>query len=116
MKIDLVSIKSRLQKEKSRLTDEISKLAVSKSPETERSGSWFGQRDEQANQTIELRQRLSSEEHLNALLAQVNHALQKLKTGSYGFCDNCGKSINLARLDALPYANLCLNCKAQSEE
>jgi DnaK suppressor protein len=47
------------------------------------------------------------------LLAQVNAALQRIEQGTYGICDNCGQPINEKRLEALPWAALCLNCEAE---
>jgi len=43
-------------------------------------------------------------------LAQVNLALQCLKTGHYGTCSECGKEIGSARLKAIPYTTKCINC------
>lgn len=49
-----------------------------------------------------------------ALLAveEIEHALKKLDHGSYGICENCGAAISVARLEALPYARLCIACKS----
>jgi RNA polymerase-binding protein DksA len=113
MAIDFDLFRSRLEQERKRLTEELEKLQGSDNSIVEREGSWFGERDEQANEATVLRQRLSSEEHLVDLLAKVNHALHKFDEGTYGLCDNCGQSIDPARLEALPQANLCLRCKAQ---
>jgi DnaK suppressor protein len=46
-------------------------------------------------------------------MAEVEHALHKFDQGTYGLCDICGQPIDPARLEALPQANLCLNCKAR---
>jgi DnaK suppressor protein len=35
-----------------------------------------------------------------------------MDNGTYGVCENCGKLIVKARLDALPYARLCIDCKS----
>lgn len=43
-------------------------------------------------------------------LQQVRAALKRLETGEYGVCANCGEDISPARLDALPYATLCIRC------
>lgn len=47
------------------------------------------------------------------LLAQVNAALQRIEQGTYGICDNCSQPINEKRLEALPWASLCLKCEAE---
>ncbi|MGD0439991.1 MAG: TraR/DksA C4-type zinc finger protein [Acidimicrobiales bacterium] len=43
---------------------------------------------------------------------EIDHALAKLDNGTYGICENCGKTIVKARLEALPYARLCIDCKS----
>ena len=43
---------------------------------------------------------------------EIDHALQKLSTGTYGVCEGCGQAIPKARLKALPYARLCVACKS----
>lgn len=42
------------------------------------------------------------------MLAQIDRALAKIDEGSYGICDRCGEKITQERLDAAPYATLCL--------
>ena len=44
------------------------------------------------------------------LLQQVNDALARMEDGTYGLCQMCGKPIPQARLEAIPEAELCLNC------
>jgi DnaK suppressor protein len=48
-------------------------------------------------------------------LEQIEEALGKMKLGTYGKCDPCGKPIPLARLEALPYASECIECRRRSE-
>ena len=49
-------------------------------------------------------------------LAQIQYALEKMDEGNYGKCEACNSNIPLARLEALPYATLCINCKRKVEE
>jgi len=44
-------------------------------------------------------------------LMRIQHALDRIKKGSYGRCEGCNAKIPAARLDALPYATLCVNCQ-----
>lgn len=44
------------------------------------------------------------------LLGEIDTALQRIEDGTYGICTNCGKSISPERLDALPWATLCIDC------
>jgi DnaK suppressor protein len=49
-------------------------------------------------------------------LAQIDEAIRRLETGVYGLCANCGRDIAEARLKALPFATLCLECQENEEE
>ena len=49
-------------------------------------------------------------------LAHIQYALDKMDEGSYGKCEACNCSIPLARLGALPYATLCIECKRKLEK
>ncbi len=48
-------------------------------------------------------------------LAQIEKALRRMREGQYGVCEHCGCNIPLARLQALPYATLCINCQREAE-
>jgi len=49
------------------------------------------------------------------LLKQVNDALKRFDNGTYGLCVECNKPIDTARLKALPYAELCMDCQRKRE-
>jgi len=103
----------QLTVEHKRLSDELAQLQTNKSTaEERREGSPFGKREEEATETLELEKRLALENRIRQEIASVEHALDKIKKGTYGLCDNCGKKIAPERLEALPQASLCLNCKA----
>jgi DnaK suppressor protein len=48
-------------------------------------------------------------------LMEIENALARIKDGTYGKCEICGKAIAPARLNALPYATCCINCARQEE-
>jgi RNA polymerase-binding protein DksA len=48
-------------------------------------------------------------------LTKINNALMRLDTGEYTICSSCGNTINTARLEAIPYTSLCIQC-AEAEE
>ena len=48
-----------------------------------------------------------NEEHL---LASMDGALKRIEDGTYGVCTNCGRPIGEARLEALPWAELSIDC------
>jgi DnaK suppressor protein len=53
--------------------------------------------------------------HLHGLLEQVQAARARVVAGTYGTCTQCAQPIPLPRLQALPYAALCVNCQSGSE-
>jgi len=106
--------RSRLESERGRLIEELKQLEANASPKDERrEGSPFGKREEEATETLELEKRLLLEKRIREQLTDVEHALHKFEEGTYGLCDNCGQPIDPARLEALPLASSCMNCKAQ---
>ena len=48
-------------------------------------------------------------------LARIEIALERMRAGQYGMCESCGTSIPTARLNALPYATLCIKCQREAE-
>jgi RNA polymerase-binding protein DksA len=48
-------------------------------------------------------------------LNMVNEALRRLYQGDYGTCEACGEPIARERMDAMPYATLCIECKEKEE-
>jgi RNA polymerase-binding transcription factor DksA len=105
---------SYLMKEKDRLTRELEQLDEEARPSEERrQGSPFGKREEEATEVFEMEKRLAVEHQITDTLASIDHALEKYEAGTYGICDDCGQPIEQGRLEALPYANLCLTCKSK---
>ncbi len=49
-------------------------------------------------------------------LASIENALERMREGKYGVCEGCDTSIPLARLQALPYATLCIQCQREAEK
>jgi RNA polymerase-binding protein DksA len=49
------------------------------------------------------------------ILAETEEALSRIENGTYGFCVDCGVRIKEKRLEAKPYARLCIECKKREE-
>ena len=66
----------------------------------------------------------SAQDEISSQLAEVESreithietALERMRNGDYGQCDGCGHGIPLARLQALPYATMCINCQREAEK
>ena len=65
---------------------------------------------EGGSMAFEYEKELSVDQNTADLLDKVEHALGRLESGEYGSCEVCGKPIPVARLEALPYVTLCVDC------
>ena len=111
---DFTNLYERLEKEKKQMLGKLDQLIAYGQPQAERrEGSPFGKREEEADGALQLEKRMALEKRLRTSLTEIERALQKYEAGTYGLCDSCGEVIEQARLEALPQANLCLNCKAR---
>ena len=73
----------------------------------------YGKRiGDHTNEAVETRRNAAAADTLRQQLAEAEHALAKLDEGSYGRCDTCGNPIGAERLEALPWAAECLDCRA----
>lgn len=49
------------------------------------------------------------------LISKIQEALERLETGAYGSCEECGEEIGIARLKARPMTTMCIQCKSDQE-
>ena len=103
----------RLKADYQRLAEQLQALKDTRPQEDRREGSPFGKREEEATETADLENRLALEKRVLDQMAEVDCALGKLAKGTFGSCENCGQIIDPARLEVLPYAKLCVACKAK---
>lgn len=114
MPITFDELQQRLKVERDRLLRQLEQLRASAPAVGEmKEGSPYGKKEEGASEAFELEKRLAVEKRLVATLSDIDHALRKFEKGTYGTCDMCGRAVEIERLEVLPQANLCLNCKAQ---
>lgn len=74
------------------------------------------------NHPAEIATELFDAEHNAALkeseeftVREIDDALNRIKDGTYGICENCGRQIDSERLEALPYARSCIDCETVRE-
>ena len=111
---DFNELYQSLKKEQARVQHDLKqRRGEMKSAGEGREGSPFGKREEEATEAFELEKSLVLVRQMEDTLAEVERAISKYEAGTYGVCDLCGNAIMLARLEALPQASLCLECKAR---
>lgn len=52
---------------------------------------------------------------LQMRLASIERAISRLEKGTFGMCQTCGEEIDKGRLEALPYAEQCIDCQRKLE-
>ena len=57
----------------------------------------------------------SLEENAGHVLAAIDAALKRIDEGTFGVCARCGRPIAEERLEAMPYATKCIDCKRLEE-
>jgi DnaK suppressor protein len=76
----------------------------------------FGKRvGDFTSEVIERTTREGSARNLRRMIAETETALQRVDEGNYGICNACGRPIPPERLEALPSATMCIECKKKEE-
>ena len=70
---------------------------------------------ETATATLDREIDYTLEENSGHVLTAIDEALGRIESGTFGTCGRCGKPIAEERLDAIPYANRCIDCKRLEE-
>lgn len=116
----LKDLGEKLKKEKESIEKDLSKFAKKdknlKGDWDTRFPHWDGDSgssslERAADQVEEYSNLLSLEYRLETRLKEIILALEKIKKGTYGKCENCNKEIKEERLKVYPAARLCLNCE-----
>jgi DnaK suppressor protein len=109
--MDLEQRKAELEARKRRIAEEVAELT--RPPEAGVNLS-FGKRvGDGTTEAVERIASTATARSLTASLAETDRALAKIDEGTYGICDECGRSIAPERLEARPAASLCIECSAK---
>lgn len=58
---------------------------------------------------------IANQQQARQLLKRIELAIQRIEAGEYGACTHCGEPITFARMQAQPFASLCIGCQSVSE-
>ena len=109
-------VRRTLEERLARLRDDIGKLAAGNKGQAGAAAPQYGKRSgDHIAEAMEHRRDIIAGQNLQREVAAIEEALAKLEAGTYGHCDRCGGPIGAERLEALPWAILCIDCKRQSE-
>jgi len=116
--VDVDRMRQELEAERERLLSAIESLNHTESLTEETGDLATGPGDHLADNATETYMReldQGIEENAERLLAEIDAALGRIDDGTYGTCAVCGRPIEPGRLEAVPYASLCIEDKRAQE-
>ena len=112
---DLARFKARLQDQARSLSAQDSELRARLAAEESVTANTFVAGIEGAMAAEADDETIAFLHHEQTELAATNQALERIESGDYGYCEECGDAIGVARLEVLPEAHLCVNCQDMME-
>ena len=118
--VDTERFRGILQEERQRVLDAINYLHEetpgSLEDETEEIvGNSDNHLGDTATATLDREIDYSLEENSEHVLRAIDGALQRIEDGTFGICETCGQPISEERLEAIPYATQCIDCRRKGE-
>lgn len=113
------ALRTRLEDERARLRVDLDGLAaeivdLGQSQAIEAGGAGNHLADD-ATDVMEQEKDLALRQNLEDRLRDIEQALDRMERGTYGICENCGRPIAPERLEVLPSARLCIECRARED-
>ncbi len=102
--VDPEGARVTLERERTRLLAELGEPVEAPGQMT------YGSQAAAASHVFEQQRDLALRDRSRAELQRIESALRKLDEGSYGTCESCGNPIAPERLEAIPWAALCIDC------
>jgi len=105
---ELDQLRQTLTKRRAELEGELGRLTE---PPSEGANVAFGKRvGEGTTEAVERLSTTATARSIAGSIDDIDRALVKIESGTYGLCSNCGRAIGEARLEALPASSLCIDC------
>ena len=114
-KSQLRVIREELLAERAQLVHQVEELDAEADVNNWREGGFDDDPADAGSASFERETAQSLSNHAKSMLTQIDDAVRRIDSGSYGTCESCGKPIESARLEALPHATLCMDCKRRLE-
>lgn len=114
-KTQVRAIREGLVEERAGLLAQVADLDAEADVKNWRDGGFDDDPADSGSASFERETAQSLSNHARKLLEQIDDALRRMDAGTYGVCERCGQRIEVERLEALPYARLCLECKRRDE-
>jgi RNA polymerase-binding protein DksA len=117
--VDTEQLRRRMLEERQRVVDAIDNIHAenpgSIGEETEETTFQDNHLGDIATATFDREMASTLEDNSTHVLTEIDAALKRIDEGTFGVCTRCGKPISAERLEALPWATLCIDDKRKQE-
>jgi len=117
--IDIEQLRERMLEERQRVVDAIDNIHAenpgSIGEETEETTFQDNHLGDIATATFDREMASTLEDNSTHVLTEIDAALKRIDEGTFGVCTRCGKPISAERLEALPWATLCIDDQRKQE-
>ncbi|MGB9609005.1 MAG: TraR/DksA family transcriptional regulator [Minisyncoccia bacterium] len=103
---ELEKLKLKLEKERKKLIQELKELE-----QPEEFGGDVGDLDEEADELEEFSVKISESQSVRERINEIDRLINKIDSGTYGFCDKCKKEISKEELKKDPELIFCSACQ-----
>lgn len=114
-KKQLDGLRQELEEARASLLEQVVELDAEADVNNWREGGFDDDPADAGSASFERETAQSLSNHARRQLAQIDEALRRMDAGTYGTCERCGNPIETERLEALPQATLCMDCKRRDE-
>ena len=109
--MDVETAEKSLRAEREKLAHQLEELGANERGELTGSVEFGDGFADAAAATAERTEVLGIVDHTRGMLQDVDAALEKIASGTYGSCESCGKDIGAARMEFRPTSRYCVDCK-----
>ena len=108
-------LREKLVRLRERITGQINFLAADNLSRTQKDAEVDFRSEEQGTDNFDRDFALNRVSLEQDIVFEIDEALNRIKIGTYGACESCGRPIEKARMMALPYSRTCIKCQSKLE-
>ena len=108
-------LRALLEEERDELVSQVEDLDAEADISRWRDGGFDDDPADTGSANVERERAQSLSNHARRILLEIEDAFSRMEDGSYGVCQRCGERIDYERLEAIPYATYCMDCKRLEE-
>jgi DnaK suppressor protein len=114
-KSQVATLTDALREERAELLEQVAELSAEAGVDRWRGDGSGDDPADRGTASSERETAATLSDHARRLVDDIDEALRRVDAGTYGVCVRCGKNIGYERLEVIPAASLCMECKRRDE-